>query len=241
MRRGTEGFSVLEVLVCVLLSALLAQSAWSALRHQAKAVRNAAEASERLEEARIVRHVLGGEIRDGVAGRDWSVPAGDSVGLRAFRGVAVPCGPREADGAIPVRAAGIRKPDPAKDSLLLLLADGSWRVVALDGRSRSPRRICLPDGPGWEADEWRVEGFTDDFVLARYFERGSYHLSGGTLRYRRGRGGRQPLGPDLLDDRSSVLSSAAGGRALGIRLFFRGCGATGCGGPWDAVLRVPGS
>jgi hypothetical protein len=34
-------------------------------------------------------------------------------------------------------------------------------------------------------------------VLVRLFERGSYHLSGSALRYRRGGSGRQPLTPEI--------------------------------------------
>jgi hypothetical protein len=65
----------------------------------------------------------------------------------------------------------------------------SWRAVS-----------ACPGG----ARRWREDGRRDgllvpeptDPVLGRIFEGGSYHFSGGALRYRRGAGGRQPLTPE---------------------------------------------
>lgn len=239
MRSDRSGFSVLETLVALLLSALLVQSAWSLLRLQSRVARRSEEAADRLETVRIARHVLEGELRAGVRGRDWSDPVDDTLGLRAFRGLAVSCGARDSSGRVPVRVIGIRTPDPTKDSLLLLLPDGGWRVVSLDGAGAdtSVKGVCPPAGPGWTGERWTIDGFGAAFVLARFFERGSYHLADGALRYRRGRGGRQPLVPDLLDDRASRLRVGDSRGSIDLHLVFRGCVPDGCGGPWDAEIR----
>ncbi len=54
----------------------------------------------------------------------------------------------------------------------------------------------------------------ESIVLARLFERGSYHVSGAALRYRRGRGGRQPLTPEVFDTPPSGFVKEGGSLAL---------------------------
>ena len=52
----------------------------------------------------------------------------------------------------------------------------------------------MGDGEGWE-ELWEVEPLPGGALFGRVYERGSYHLTLGALRYRRGGGGRQPLTP----------------------------------------------
>lgn len=76
--------------------------------------------------------------------------------------------------------------------------DGSWTAHDLVERTRST------EGCSWD---WSTESHLETWVLSpppartvltRVFERGSYHLVGGALRYRRGEGGRQPLTPERI-------------------------------------------
>ena len=64
-----------------------------------------------------------------------------------------------------------------------------------------------------------------DAGLILVFETGTYHLSRGALRYRRGRGGRQPVTEEVLE--SGSFDSAGG--VLRARMTFRG----------DAFPRLP--
>ena len=64
--------------------------------------------------------------------------------------------------------------------------------------------------PGADSELWTIDPPVPGALVARIFERGSYHVSGGALRYRRGMGGRQPLTLDVFDDdRSTVEARAA--------------------------------
>jgi hypothetical protein len=66
-------------------------------------------------------------------------------------------------------------------------------------------------------------------VLARLFERGSYHLTGSALRYRRGGSGRQPLTPEIW---SSSTSWDVALERLGVEIVP----ADGAGEPWSGFL-----
>ena len=108
---------------------------------------------------------------------------------------------REA-GKIVVAYHGERAANPVKDSVLILTAEG-WRRADLTGRASGPRS-CGMD-LGGDAEVWTIDPPVTGGLVVRIFERGSYHVSGGALRYRRGRGGRQPLTLDVFDrDRSSI-------------------------------------
>lgn len=140
--------------------------------------------------ARTADLILAGELRytsalDRVAARD-------SVRVRAVRGVGALC---RRDGAhVWIRYRGLRAPDPDKDSILLITGSdtgGSIHAVtasAPDSACGSGVRLSIEPPPAASAG------------LVLLFEPGSYHLSGGALRYRRGRAGRQPLTEALLRD-----------------------------------------
>lgn len=205
--------------MATLLAAVVLQAAWKVVGGQLRAADTATEAGERLDVARITRFLLGRELREGRFGRDWLPPSADSVALRAFRGVALPCGERGPGSGVRVRYRGVRRPEPAKDSVLLLRVDGRWEPAALESVRADEAEGCT-DGGGWRVERWEVGIPVGAFVAARLFERGSYHLSGGALRYRSGGGGRQPLTPERLDDRASALEPGAGSGAVILRLGF---------------------
>lgn len=147
--------------------------------------RIAATTHDRVRAADLVRTtelVLGGELRH-AAPADLSVTP-DSIRLRAVRGVGVICG--RVGTAVLVRYRGVRSPDPEKDSALVITGAGTtgaaYRVtgVVTDRGCGDGYRLTLDPTP-------------PPAGLTLIFETGSYHLSGGAFRYRRGRGGRQPV------------------------------------------------
>jgi hypothetical protein len=219
MTSSESGVSVMEVLLALLLLSVLVPGAWSVVaRHQTAAV-GVGHRAEALETIRTAAWLLPEELSGGLPGRDWWEER-DSVALRAFRALGlVKAGSVSGQGLVAC-VRGIRTPSPEKDSVLLLGADGLWRAHELQGRVR-----VAGDGPevegGWE-EKWTLSPDPADAVLGRIFERGSYHLADGALRYRRGAGGRQPLTPERIH----------AGR------FSRG-GEGGAGFVWEMTLSEP--
>lgn len=236
------GASLAEALVVLVLAALLVHLAWTTLREQSRAARRAAELADRLEVARAARFILDGELRAGVAGRDWSRPRADTLAVRAFRGLAVPCGAPTGGWDGTVRYRGVRRPDPDKDSVLVLEADGRWRARALEGARVDDTRPCSAsvDGPEWTTEQWELgeagTGSPESPVVVRLFEHGSYHLADGALRYRRGLAGRQPLTLELLDDETSSLAFHPD-EGLLLRFGFREWAGGASALPWETTVR----
>jgi hypothetical protein len=215
-----RGTSVVEALVALLLTALLVQLTWSVVLFGRRAATGLLERSEALDTERVGWHVVSAELGAGIAHRDFGLPAGGVLPLRAFRGTAEVCPAlRTADGGV-VLYRGMRLPDAAKDSLLVLTAAGSWHALHLVSREEEAA-AC----PGWPADaveRWRWEPPLDDVLLARVFERGSYHLEDRALRYSSGVGGRQPLTPERLEGTGSVFVPTAGRLDLRLRVRAEG-------------------
>lgn len=211
-RRRRRGTSVVEALVALLLGLFIVCLALTVVARQRAVVASMSRAAEALSAVRVARELLGAEGRDGDPVRDgWAVSA-DSLSLRGFRGTGYVCGPGPTPLDVVVEAEGVRLPQPAKDSVLLLDGSGRWRALALE--AVSPAVPCLPDG-GVDAELWRLSApVPADALLARYFERGSYHVTGRALRYRRGLSGRQPLTPGVLKTPGSGFRSSAGRVAL---------------------------
>jgi hypothetical protein len=140
----------------------------------------------RFEEAvRATAVILGTEVRF-LAPDNLAALAPDSIRARAFRGGGMVCEGR--DQEVWVRYRGIRVPEPAKDSVLLVGNEGE-SVHPLLASARSSRcggsvQLALDRPAGGR--------------YALVFETGAYSLSAGALRYRRGAGGRQPLTEAIL-------------------------------------------
>lgn len=213
MRRSSEsGTSVVEALVALMLGLLLVRGGWAVLASQRRATEAVVRGAEVQEVGRTVRRVLSGELRSAVPGRDWRAFGGDSLVLRAFRGAGLAC----ASGAGPARSwtvsyRGMRAPNPAKDSVLVLTTAGGWeaREVTSVDRSGAP---CIPV-PRAEGYRLTLDREVRSAVLFRVFERGSYHLDSRAFRYRIGLGGRQPLTPERLTT-ASRLEGGTGGVLL---------------------------
>lgn len=151
----------------------------------------------RLEEAiRTGTVVMGTELRHLTAG-DVRVDA-DSVRIRAFRGGGPVC--EAGADVVHVLYDGVRLPEPAKDSVLLLHGEDE-RVVPLDVAASSSAcggsvrlRFAEPLLESPSGDSPAAPG------MAWIFETGAYSLAAGAIRYRRGEGGRQPLTEVVLRD-----------------------------------------
>lgn len=148
---------------------------------------------DRVRAADVVRTadlILTAELRY-AADADIHALTADSVRLRAFRGAGVVCA--AAAGEVWVRYRGVRRPDPDKDSVLVVTAghtDGlahALRSAAADATCGDGYRLALDPAPHAGVG------------LVLVFETGAYHFADRALRYRRGRGGRQPVTETLLD------------------------------------------
>lgn len=146
---------------------------------------------ERVRAADVVRTtdlVLNGELRR-LAADDWW-PGPDSIRLRAVRGSGTLCSATGSE--LRVRYRGVRRPDPTKDSVVLVTGSGtageSYAVVGV---------VADTACGGFRLELDRAPPASAGLVLL--FETGSYYLSDGALRYRRGRGGRQPVTEAVLE------------------------------------------
>jgi hypothetical protein len=194
-RCAAAGASLPEAIVALVVGLLVVQMALASLAKLRSAQADFAARTDALVALRVGRHVLRRELRHGLPGRDW-VAAGDSLSLRAFRGTGLVCASDSTMAELVVAYRGDRAPDPSKDSLLLVTEEGLVAVRALIGTG-----VAAAPCPGVGASasaRWRLDRAAPRAtVVARVFERGSYHLSGAALRYRRGASGRQPLTPEV--------------------------------------------
>lgn len=227
-----RGVSVIELLVVLALLSLVVQLGWTVLSGQRRAATALSVRAEGLETVRTVGWLLPEELSGGEPERDWWV-AGDSIGLRAFRGVGFVLGDSVRGDRVRVCYRGIRSPAPEKDSVLFLGIDGRWRAHDLVSRALRPG-ACVQTADAWE-EEWVVSPEAGRSVLVRLFERGSYHLSSGALRYRRGAGGRQPLTPERILEGNILVPSSPGGR-VGWEALLSSARPEGTGGSWRGVV-----
>lgn len=220
--RGRAGFMAAEAVVAAALLLLVIQAAWSVLAVQGAAAVRVVEGARLLDETRLVGHVLGLEMRPGLAARDWSASGGE-LRLRAFRGLGFACRNQPAGGWA-VNVSGHRNADSDKDSVLVLTADGAWRTAALARRSRG-RNLNCQTAVGFAPQVWRLDPAVTDGVAGLYFERGSYRFSDGAFRYRRG-SRWQPLTSAGLAMDSTGLSATGAGVGLGVRLAWKSGGGS---------------
>ncbi|MDX1674554.1 MAG: hypothetical protein R3314_07170 [Longimicrobiales bacterium] len=185
---GPPGVTLPELLLVAWLFALVLIAA---ARFAGAQGRLAVLGQERGRAADVVRTtdlVLNGELRyaaapDMVAGRD-------SVRLRAVRGGGTICG---GGSEISIRYRGARRPDPTKDSALIITADTT------DGTVHQVTAVASDTAcGGYRLGVSPPAGRSVGMVLI--FETGAYYLSRGALRYRRGRGGRQPVTEAVLEN-----------------------------------------
>lgn len=228
--RGESGASVLEAVAALVLGLFVVHLGLASLAHARAAQSRMSARVDALVSLRVVRYVLRREARYSDPSRDWTV-AEDSVSLRAFRGTALVCPLVVASNELVVAYRGDRAPDPAKDSVVVLSADGTSAVLGLVG-VRTLSVGCGALDSAEAAFSWVLDrAVPSGAVLARLFERGSYHLTGSALRYRRGASGRQPLTPELWLDAESGWSTGA--QRVGVRVTPR---AAVAGKAWAGFL-----
>lgn len=199
---STRGVSAVEALVALSLGSWILVAAMGLLAIQRRSAERLLSQADALTARRTARTVLGEELRRGVEDRDWSAVTGDSVRLRAFRGLALVC-PAGSPGHVLARYRGSRLPNPRKDSVLVLDPDGVWRAADLVRRRRSA--LTCPGAPSTPTELWIVDPPLHARSVVRVFETASYHVSGGAFRFRRGLGGRQPITPSVIDGARSGL------------------------------------
>lgn len=221
--RAVTGFTLVEAVTALLLGGLMLSLVLGTLARQRTVQERLARRAEVMEALRTTRHVLGEELR-------WTEPGAastgpDSVALRGYRGTALICPGGTDRRSVVVGFRGIRAPDPAKDSVELLDAGGTATAVAL--LDRTPGVPSCGTNGDLAPERWLLSAAAPaDAVVARIFERGSYHLSGGALRYRRGGSGRQPLTPGVVDTPPSLFEPS-GLRFLGVRIYAGGARRAG--------------
>ncbi|HUF68312.1 MAG TPA: hypothetical protein VMM79_06625 [Longimicrobiales bacterium] len=200
------GFSAIEAVVALAVGGMLVAGLAATVIAVSRLERDAADRAEMLAARAHAGTVIVHELRTLDGRRDGFAIGGDSAALRAFRGLAIVC---SADSvSADVRYRGLRAPDAAKDSLLVLAGGGPERALPLTGSgSASPSCVARP---GESALALRPGSGLQSGDIVLVFERGSYHLTGGALRYRRGASGRQPLTADVFLDDSTDLAIVTG-------------------------------
>ncbi|MEX0935726.1 MAG: hypothetical protein WD013_02400 [Gemmatimonadota bacterium] len=228
------GGALVEMVVALTLGLVVLGCVGSAAIATLRSGRDLVRRVDSLELVRTVWVVLDEELASGRHGRDWRLDESGFLKLRAFRGIARVCGFASADSGFDVVYRGRRSPVPGRDSVLVLGTDARWRAFALDGSSSAGG---CEGGETREVSRWDWEqpSSAPPPVLARLFERGSYHLVDGALRYRRGDGGRQPLTQERLLPESGFVGADEG---VLVRLHLRG--GRDSGHPFPFVWMVRG-
>lgn len=234
-RGGRTGFSMLEAMVGLVLSLLILNGCLVMLASQRKIFEAIVGRGRFTEAVRVTRAVVGREVRQG--GPDgWGFgTGGDTLALRVFRGWARVCpGASHDPDALVVRRVGLRAPDPTKDSVLVEGVGGA-RAVALAAVTGLDE-AC--PGPG-VAERWTLSSPVGGRGgVARYFERGSLHLTDAALRYRRGRAGRQPLTSEVFHTGASGVEPH--GARVWVALGMRAAGDTALAALWTWEARWGG-
>lgn len=213
-----SGFTMVEMIVALTLTGLFAAALLGAIAPAERAARWHARQVVRGEAVRTTVAILTAELRYVSPVTDIHGIGADTIAMRVFRGTGVVCAVAAA-GPI-VRYTGLRRPEPAKDSALVIHGDGS----ASAARVAAVTRVASECATRGDEDLIRVELDPPPTAPAviLVFESGSYHLADRALRYRQGDSGRQPLTAEAFAGRGnrfetvggSISSRAAGGGSV---------------------------
>jgi len=186
MRR--PGFTIIELLVALATGAMVSTALVSVLLTQLRLTRLVAARVSAADAIRLALYVLPTELRLASQATDFHGLGADSVALRLPRASGAVCA--RAAGRLWIRASGMREPDPAKDSLLLVYQSGET-AAPLNGLSTGESGPCAPLAG---LTIYRVDTPADSGAAAVViFESGTYYLRDRALRFRLGDEGRQPL------------------------------------------------
>jgi len=200
IRRDATGITLVEVAVALSVLLLLSALIAGLLGDAASGSHTVTSRLEVVEARRITRDLVDHGIRAGGAS------AVDSRGLRVrnFVGHAEACG----GGVLAYR--GRRRPDPSRDSVWILRADGTQLVTPLEPIRWSPCPSPATGAEGlvlsWPAVDPRLPAP----ALVRIFEFGRYTVSD-ALRYGRAGSPAQPLTAPVLEATASGIQAVAGG------------------------------
>jgi hypothetical protein len=212
------GYALVELLSAVATMAVLLLVTSALFRLASRTTIEVGDRAEALDALRTATALLDRELRPLTRG-DYALAPPDSIALRAFRGLALPCD--SSAGALRVRYAGIRLPDATKDSVVALAAGGEVVAGVTGIAAASANASCAAT-----ADETVLALTTTaplpDAPVLLVFERGAYSLGGGVLRYRRGLGGRQPITAPAFDGAATGLIAQPSPAAFEIRLDVNG-------------------
>jgi hypothetical protein len=195
---------MIEALVVLVISALVGATMCAALIAQSRVVRAIGERVAFNDAARTTLHILPAEIRALDPLRDVRAAGADSIAGRWIRSTGVVCA---ADAtALWVRLRGMRQPDPAKDSMLVMTGSGE-EAYTLQGIAPDPAGCEAQTGVDPEDEVFRVAlAAIPSAGAVAVFETGTYYLSQRALRYRVGAEGRQPLTEEFFMDAGSGLA-----------------------------------
>lgn len=197
------GFATVEWVIAITLTLVLVTLSAQSVQHFVRRGFAGLARAEWDQQSALAGSVLTAELRRASTSEDWTVQAGDSVRIRAFRGTGWICGTQPAPNPrVIVVFVGDRVPNPAKDSMLVFGAQDRPAVLRLRGRRTG---VTCPSLPGRPAEAWDIGPTTPTEGLLRLFESGAYSVSNGSLRYRVGRGGRQPVVGSTFDSASTLI------------------------------------
>lgn len=208
MNSVRAGFSAVELLVALLISVLVLSMTATVFTTQFRVALRTLRSLEGDRTAGLAWSILSAELRGTGGPRDYRVGPGDSVRTRAFRGSAWPC-PGDPGHLLRVTYRGDRAPNVAKDSVLALTDQGRWVAFGL---SRVGSIETCPS-TGGSVRRWTVSGASPSLTYLRLFESGTYSVERGALRYRAGRGGRQPVTAERFDTAAALQRA---GPSLGV-------------------------
>lgn len=193
------GTSLVEIAFGIMVVGMVLGGVAGALASGEKLARHHRDRVTDTEARRVTRSVLTSELRYLDPRVEIGSIAPDSIDIRVPRGNAVVCA--AVGQAILVRFRGLREPEPAKDSVIVITDIGDPRILGLSAS------VPVSEGCAVHGDEsthrWSIGATLPPGTLLLLFERGTYHLADGAFRYRRGAAGRQPLTTEfIVDDRS---------------------------------------
>jgi hypothetical protein len=216
-----RGHSLAEAVAALVAGAVLLSVVASALRMQARIAADVRLAAAAADGSRTAWAVLSAELRYADPSTDVRAAAADSVALRSYRGLAVPC-------AAPDRFAyrGMRRPAAAKDSVVGSISGVTALVVSVaDVAGDVPGDSLCGDVGGTLLLRMQMQpALEEERQPLLIFESGAYHVSGGALRFRLGAEGRQPLTDEWLDPRASGFVMDHRGRVTALQLAARPLG-----------------
>jgi hypothetical protein len=194
------GATLVELLVGMTAGALFAALLTGLLAAELRRARTAAEQAARQDALRVSWSVVAAELRY-LTAADVHAIGGDSIAIRAIRGVLLPCAQNV------YRFRGMRLPEPAKDSVVAVVSGD-----ALEFRlgAQPPAEACgAPAGESGGGARLIALAGPAPFEPLLLFESGAYHLQGRALRYRLGAEGRQPLTGEWFENTGSSLTDDA--------------------------------